>query len=275
MSSDIQRDLQHPYSRNHEKAHRYDAAVGSHGKMKVFILGSPRTGTSITYYALREVFDLPGRGESHVMPVFQRMLHMFFLHAREFAPPRIDLAGQLNPRDFRNHLAAYIRRFYAANYPEGRFVDKTPGAEAITGIRLIRDAFPDARVIITRRSGIEVVQSVRRKFSSDFDDACELWTRCMAAMEMARPECPDVFEIDQFDLANSPTAVSQRLCAYLGSSDKCDLLARFFLEQRTDQSSRHDWRSRLTLAEVQWTDEQKATFVRICGAHMEAAGYPM
>jgi hypothetical protein len=243
--------------------------------MQVFILGAPRTGTSITYYALHDVFGLPGRGESHVMPLFQRMMHIFFLHAQEFAPPKSDLAGQLKPRDFRSHLVAYIRRFYEENYPEGRFVDKTPGAEAITGVRLIRDAFPAARIILTRRTGIEVVQSVQRKFSTDFEAACQLWSSCMTAMGMVRPDLSDVLEIDQFDLTNSPEEVSKRMSAYLGSPKESAALARFFVERRTDQSSEHDWNSRLSLDEVSWTEKQKATFIRICGEHMEAFGYPM
>jgi hypothetical protein len=243
--------------------------------MQVFILGAPRTGTSITYYALHDVFGLPGRGESHVMPLFQRIMHMFFLHAREFAPPKSDLAGQLKPRDFRSHLVTYIRCFYAENYPDGRFVDKTPGAEAITGVRLIRDAFPAARIIITRRTGIEVVQSVQRKFSTDFEAACQLWSSCMTAMEMVRPDLSDVLEIDQFDLTNSPEAVSKQMSAYLGFPKESATLARFFVERRTDQSSEHDWRRRLSLDEVSWTEKQKATFIRICGEHMKTFSYPM
>lgn len=243
--------------------------------MQVFILGAPRTGTSITYYALHDLFGLPGRGESHVMPVFQRIMHTFFLHARAFAPPKGDLASKLSPRDFRSHLTAYIRHFYQENYPDGRFVDKTPGAEAITGVRLILDAFPAARVIITRRTGIEVVQSVQRKFSTDFQAACELWSNCMTALEMVRPELSDVLEIDQYDLTNLPDETSKRLSAYLGRTEMTAPLARFFAERRTDQSSEHDWRNRLTLGDVSWTEDQRMMFIRICGEHMRTYNYPM
>jgi hypothetical protein len=250
------------------------AAIGN-PNMQVFILGAPRTGTSITYYALHDVFGLPGRGESHVMPLFQRIMHAFFLHAREFAPPKGDLASQLKPRDFRDHLVEYIRRFYAENYPGGRFVDKTPGAEAITGVQLIRHAFPDSRIIITRRTGVEVVQSVQRKFSTDFEAACLLWSSCMTAANMVRPDLSDVLEIDQFDLTNSPQDISEQMSAYLGSPEKSESLARFFAEQRTDQLSEHDWRSRLSLTEAPWTENQKTAFIRICGEHMKEANYPM
>jgi hypothetical protein len=64
-------------------------------QLQVFVIGSPRSGTSITYYAMREVFDLPGRGESHVIPVFQRVIHTFFRYAQDFAGSGV-LAGELS-----------------------------------------------------------------------------------------------------------------------------------------------------------------------------------
>jgi hypothetical protein len=48
--------------------------------MKVFVLRSARSGTSMTCYLLRRVFRLPGNGESHVMPAFQAMLGAFDAH---------------------------------------------------------------------------------------------------------------------------------------------------------------------------------------------------
>ncbi|HVH79872.1 MAG TPA: hypothetical protein VM782_10805, partial [Stellaceae bacterium] len=42
--------------------------------LKVFIVGPPRSGTSILYLAMQQVFDLPGYGESHVVPAIQRAI---------------------------------------------------------------------------------------------------------------------------------------------------------------------------------------------------------
>ena len=39
--------------------------------LQVFIVGAPRSGTSILFYAMSKVLLLPGFGESHVMPLFR------------------------------------------------------------------------------------------------------------------------------------------------------------------------------------------------------------
>ena len=87
--------------------------------LQVFILGCARSGTSITYYAMREVFGLLGTGESHVIPIFQRMLRDFSAYQRNFADTdaRV-LAASLPPSEFRRHTIEYIREFYAQKYPQ-------------------------------------------------------------------------------------------------------------------------------------------------------------
>jgi hypothetical protein len=89
--------------------------------LQVFVLGAARSGTSITYYALREIFSLPGAGESHVMPIFQRLIHQFYLYQRRLTEhdPNV-LAASLRTPDFRRHIVEYIREFYARTYPELR-----------------------------------------------------------------------------------------------------------------------------------------------------------
>jgi sulfotransferase family protein len=243
--------------------------------LKVFILGPARSGTSITYYALHEVLGLPGRGESHIIPLFQRLLHLFFQYAKEFAPPRGELASQLDTRAFKQHLLPFLCNFYEKTYPGGDFVDKTPGAEAILGAALVREVFPDSYLIFTRRTGIEVVQSFQRKFSTDFEASCNAWVHSMTALTRVRPSLSNFLEVDQFDIANAPQQVAKQIAQYLGVEEKTDPLAKFLLEHRTDQHSDHNWQRRLTLPNVSWSDEQKSTFTRICGGLMQEFGYPL
>src|SRR5438552_17202137 len=99
--------------------------------LQVFILGCARSGTSITYYAMREIFGLPGAGESHVMPIFQRVLHSFYTYQQSFRDSERDVfARSLDTADFRRHMIDYIRAVYDSTYPGRRWVDKTPGDEA-------------------------------------------------------------------------------------------------------------------------------------------------
>lgn len=246
--------------------------------LQVFVLGSARSGTSITYYVLREVFNLPGAGESHVMPAFQRAFHLFHMYHKGFVEnhsTRGVLACKLSPREFREHNLEYIRSFYRSHYKDGSWVDKTPGAEAILGVPLILDAFPDARLIVTKRTGIEVVRSFQAKFSSAFEDACNAWANSMNAIRRTRASCPGLLEVDQYDMTNAPQQVAESLADHLAMPDKRDAVAEYLMRQRPDRRSTHDWSRRLMLADVDWSEAERNTFRRICGELMDEFSYPM
>jgi Sulfotransferase family len=255
-----------------EKAVAEKAATGP----KVFIMGPARSGTSIMYYAMREVFGLPGTGESHVIPVFDQMSRMFMSHVAKYKGMKV-LASKLETEPFRRHLTDYMRTFYESAYPGGSWVDKTPGR--LGGVALIAKSFPDARVIITRRTGIEMVVSHQTKFASEFEVACHLWARSMNDILTLRKRPATltriVLEQDQFDLTNNAAESAERIAVHLGQPAKAGELETFFRERRVQKSSEHSWERRLTLAETPWSDTEKDLFVRECGPMMEALSYPM
>jgi hypothetical protein len=241
----------------------------------VFILGPPRTGTSITYYAMREIFQLPGAGESHVFPIMQKLIHEFYLYAVQHAGKPDILASALDTNAMKTHLFQYVRQIYQQAYGAGGWVDKTPGAAAITGVTLIQEAFPGARVLVMRRTGVEVVSSFQSKFGGTFAEACAGWALCMEGILKVRQMKAPFLEIDQFELANDPYRTSQRMTTFLGRPDKEVELARFFEDHRTDVLSHHDWRKRLTIKDTDWEPDEQQLFRTVCGPMMQAFGYPM
>jgi len=243
--------------------------------LRVFVLGPARSGTSAILLALHDVFALSGEGESHVIPAFQRAIYQFSVYCEQLGAGEGILARQLDPLDFRDYVIRYMRDFYAKAFPAGGFADKTPGAEAIAGAPLIRLAFPEARIILTRRSGIAVVQSHVGKFNVEFAEACRGWAACMQAIQEARPATTDLLELDQQELATAPEEAAIRLCRYLRRPERSGELARYFRANRADSSSQHDWGRTPRLDDTGWTDAQKQTFREICGAHMAAFGYAM
>ena len=243
--------------------------------LQVFILGPARSGTSITYYAMREIFGLPGDGESHVIPIFSRILHIFYTHQQSFRDAEMEvLAQRLDTADFRRHIIHYLRAFYGSAFPEGCWVDKTPGDEAVFGALLVQQAFPSAKLICTKRTGVEVVQSFRTKFSASFETACHAWAGAMSALFTMREAGLDLLEIDQFDIANSPKEVAREITHYFSLPEKGSALAEFFRNKRIDQLSSHDWRRRLTIADTDWSDDERTLFAKTCGELMQKFGYP-
>ena len=60
---------------------------------------------------------------------------------------------------------------------------------------------------------------------------------------------------------------------YLGVSEKTEALAEFFRNKRTDQLSSHDWRRRLTIADTDWSDDERTLFANTCGELMQKFDY--
>jgi hypothetical protein len=243
--------------------------------LQVFIMGPPRSGTSVTYYAMREVFKLPGYGESHVFPIFVQMLHRFWQYGESFRKLTGNLAAQLDTNSLRAAFVDHLRKFYATHYPAGSWVDKTPGADAILSTSMVLEAFPDARIILTTRGGIEAVQSFRLKFASRFEDACHSWLHCMEALVRVTAEQPTVLQIDQFEMANEPERTAARIAGHLGRDAQAGKLADFLKTRQPERSSKHAWDTRLTLAATDWNDDEKRVFSEICGTMMRKLGYPM
>src|SRR5215469_3232688 len=208
---------------------------------KVFIAGAPRSGTSILVFALKEVFGLPGFGESHVMPAFQRMVHQLRAYTNGF----INISDpvmlkKLDRSDLERHLFLYIQQFYVDNFPDGSWIDKTPSGEAVFGLSLIESVFPDARLIATKRNGIEVVTSHVKKFNSSFNEACLNWVTAMKGLLHARQGCRHLLEVDQYDFLNAPEEVSQQISTHLNAADRAEQLATYFANHRVEQSSALD-----------------------------------
>ncbi len=243
---------------------------------QVFIIGAARSGTSALFEAVSGVLGLPGYGESHVLPAFQRMVHSLRQYVEAVAPDAPDiLLRQLMAAPVEHALAGFARDFYRAAYGGDSFVDKTPTGEAVHGALLIEQLFPAARLIVARRTGIETVQSHRLKFASGLEAACHAWVDAMSGLLLARGQCRRMIEIDQFDMANAPAATGARLADFLGCPAQAEGFAAVFAQTRIERSSSHDWSRRQTLADTGWTAGEQAAFRTICGPMMREFGYPM
>jgi hypothetical protein len=245
--------------------------------LKVFIVGAPRSGTSIMLRAMKDIIGLPGYGESHAIPAFQRIIQYVRADLSKFQKKDQNLMVKEIPiDDLEQHIGDFIRKFYHDIYPEGRWVDKSARGMAVSGLPLIETLFPDARLLMIRRNGIEVVVSHLKKFpDASFAHACRSWSKAMAGLGRARSNCQNLLEIDQYDLQNDSDRVSHDIAAHLGTPDRAEALAAFFLNQRVQGSSTHDPKKRLRLDDTDWSPEDKEVFRQACGATMEKFGYEM
>jgi Sulfotransferase family len=248
--------------------------------IKAFIAGAPRTGTSILVFGLKAVFDLPGHGESHVLPAFNQMIHALFRYWEPFKKVKQSVVNEtmlakMKLEDVERHVHGYIRKFYMDSFPDGSWVDKTPSPPGVYALPLAEQVFPDARLIVTQRNGIEVVSSHIKKFNATFEEACEVWISAMLGLTRIRPLCKNLLVVDQYDFSNVPNHVAAAISNHLGRPEKAEALAQYLLSERVELSSAHDWSKRLRLEDMSWSNEQKQFFRDKCGEMMNSYGYAM
>ncbi len=114
----------------------------------VFVIGVPRSGTTLLFHLLRassELASLPREGHD---------LWRTFHHPR-YSGWRSDAvgAGQVRLGERR-----YVNAYFYAHFGRRRFVEKTP--ENILRIPYILDLFRDARFIVIKRSPPDVINSL-------------------------------------------------------------------------------------------------------------------
>lgn len=245
--------------------------------LKVFIVGAPRSGTSIMLRAMKDVIGLPGYGESHAMPAFQRIIQNIRTDLSYFDDKDQNLmVKEIQIDELERHIGEFIRKFYYKIFPTGSWVDKSARGNAVAGLPLIESIFPDARLIMIRRNGIEVAVSHMKKFAGqDLAHACQSWTKAMRELRRAGRNCKNLLTIDQYDLQNATEKVSQDIANHLGLPEKGKALSEFFVSQRVQGSSTHDPKKRLRLDDTGWSNKDKDLFRKVCGPMMQRYGYDM
>ncbi len=183
----------------------------------VFIVGPPRSGTTLIEQILARHPDIEGGGE----------LNFAWLATRdigEVSQRSVDAFCSTQEAPW-NVLGKRYREFSAARFGTRRFVDKLLTNHLRLG--LLRRALPESRVIWCRRSPLDVAWSCwRANFSIEgiWSTAPDAIARFIAAynrlMRAWADRYPDfVLEVQYEDLVRSPDVQIPRMLAFAGLSD--------------------------------------------------------
>ncbi|MBG9388186.1 sulfotransferase family protein [Caenimonas aquaedulcis] len=242
----------------------------------VFIVGSPRSGTSALVDVLLSA-DYSGYREGMFFSVLHGLDEVVSRHFAAFARGASDkvLISAINEDQFKSELFAVVKKLGDAANASGPWFDKTGNPEMIWAIPIIRTLWPESLFIFAKRRGIENVVSRIKKFPGhDFQYHCRDWAANMSAWRETRKSLrPDTFlEVDQQDMIQRPELIAGQLAALLkvSSPERMIQTLRSNRPQQTDATSAERIMSVDTLG---WTQQQLLTFGRYCGPEMEAYGY--
>jgi hypothetical protein len=197
----------------------------------IFIVGCPRSGTTMLRDLLRSHPHLTFPGETHFIPAFYRgygdprdcaearklaaaILELRWVRAWNL---RLEADSFADCRSFREVLC-HLYEAWARREIKPRWGDKTPNY--VTEIPLLAKLFPEARIIHIYRDGRDVAMSwVRARFTpQNMYTAARLWSSWVGAGRRTGAALPRgmYLELRYEQLLAQPRETMQRVCEFVG-----------------------------------------------------------
>jgi hypothetical protein len=243
----------------------------------VFIVGSPRSGTSVLVAALSKV-GYQGYLEGNFLPLImgiERRVDLFFNVVAK-KNPKV-LAAHIDPATLKAKIEDLFKQFTDDLNTGPLWFDKSGNHEMILAIPILRRLWPECVFIFAKRRAIENVVSRVKKFPRrSFEYHCQDWAKNMAAWREIRAGLPanNYIEVDQQDLIRNTDAISAKLSTFLAlDTAQVGILARVFKSRRPQETAKGSAMQTYSLDSLGWSDAELEMFKVHCGAEMEAYGY--
>jgi len=197
---------------------------GSDSQLPVFILGMPRSGTTLVEQILSSHPLVHGAGELGAIPA----VHVSIALQLKYANPPPECMSLIDGRMAEEYSARYLQELALHSATAARITDKLP--ENFFRIGFIKTLFPNARIIHCQRNALDNCISVFFHYFTDLKCSFELtelgqyyldYQRLMSHWQKLFPG--EIFTVQYEELVMSQERVSKQLIDYLGLEwdEKC------------------------------------------------------
>jgi hypothetical protein len=201
-----------------------DLQLGSASQLPVFIVGVPRSGTTLVEQILASHELVHGAGEIRALPA----LNYSIAHQLKYAKPNPECMSLIDGKMAEEYSARYLQELTPHCPAAARITDKEPGNFFLIG--LIKTLFPHARIIHCQRNALDNCVSVFFHFFSAFQGSFELTDlgrfyrdhqRLMNHWQDLFPG--EILTVQYEELVMDQERVSKRMIDYLGLEwdEKC------------------------------------------------------
>jgi len=243
----------------------------------VFVLGSPRSGTTLLASALRKS-GLNGFNEGHLLNLFVPVRQLIERHFRRHrVPEKGQLLSNIEVDNFIDSILDVFKTYQTNLNPMEPWFDKTPDGAMITLVPTLVRLWTNASFVFAKRRGIENLVSRVAKFpNATFKEHCSSWAGTMKAWREVRDSGIEGIEIDQYDIAHDPAGTGARLGSFLGlSPEATEKMIAQMRDARPQSTSAESTRRVLSIETCGWNPGEIASFLSICSGEMEAYGYTL
>jgi tetratricopeptide (TPR) repeat protein len=190
-----------------------NGAPGELGREAIFIVGLPRSGSTLVEQILASHSQVEGAGELADLP---QVLAEESRRRNQPFPRWVDTA---TPSDWERLGRRYLERTARWRHQRPMFTDKLPGNWIYVGA--IRAMLPGAHIVGCCRDALETCFSCYRQrldnneYTRDFDDLASYWRDADRSLRLWHARCPErVYLHDYEALLDKPTAGIRQLLAF-------------------------------------------------------------
>ena len=266
----------------------------------VFVIGSPRSGTSVLPWALAHHFDFWTTEETEFIHGLFGEGEAVKVYADLCEKKRTFITHHgVDHKEFFSSLGLGLNALISSRSEGRRWVDQSPGYTTMAWT--LADMFPGSYFIHVLRDGRAVVNSMLHfadhaaadvpkealpPWAIDFEAAVRTWTHYVEfALKFCEGNPDRTITVRNEDLVENPEAEFRRLFEFLGTSDNTQP-AKFFKNSRinssfgplvwgTETKDRAVRRATAAGAWRDWSDEQRAVFSDIAGDLLRTLEYPV
>ena len=248
----------------------------------IFIVGSPRSGTTAVGKAVQKILNKTVHGESHIAPYFKRLQAIAIRERGKSSAVKSKgtLMHELLPIELELEFHNMVKNIHTSFYGREFIIDKTPGLPMIEALPFLFRIYPNSKVIFCKRRGIENIQSRLRKFPKvSFRTHCRQWVNSMKGWTKIKKQLVSqtgheswLCEIDQYELLHDSINEINKIASFLNTDKTQAKKAINFLKKNSPQRTSKDT-SATSLEKTDWTDEQKIYFLSKSSAVMKAFNY--
>lgn len=171
----------------------------------IFVVGSPRAGTTAVGNALREAVGAKNYGEHHFLLLAKQLEDTVieYFKAYHTRNDKGTFINDMSPALVQLKMSQQIKELYASWQPGDSFVDKTPGRNMLKSLPSIHRIWPEAKYVFCKRRAYENVKSRLVKFPHlTAEQHAKQWVEVMQSWREIRQILPEesYIEVDQHDL---------------------------------------------------------------------------
>ncbi|QYK40369.1 MAG: sulfotransferase [Paracoccaceae bacterium] len=244
----------------------------------VYILGTTRSGTSAIRNALATT-RYKGYGEGHLIDILTEIISVVRREARANEGAKVAGNGvsALRERVLIRHFFHGYERYLVENLGSSHLLDKTPNIHPIAHAPDLLAFHQHARFIHCARRHVDNLQSKRKKFrDKPFANQCTEWAECHRAWERVKPQLGNSYiEFDHHDLVTDREGTCRSMAELLELDEAETQRMIAYLESERPQATAPgaDLDRFLKFSEIDWSEEDKDSFLSICGPVGDKLGY--